>query len=262
MPDRVPASDASNAAASQTAVSTAVSYAIDLRDVRFAYKPGHTILAVHQLSVSAGSRVFLYGPSGSGKTTLLGLVSGVLKPQSGTLTVLGHDLKKMSATARDTLRGSHIGYIFQGFNLIPYLSVAENIALPCSLHHRRRERIQAPTLNDEVKRLATRLGIHAHLDASVTELSTGQQQRVAIARAIIGSPELVIADEPTSSLDTDARDAFIDLLNESIEQTPNHNSPPTTLLFVSHDRSLASHFTRTVSIADFKVTHSSSRGQT
>ena len=223
--------------------------AIHLRDVRFGYKPGHPILQIEDFSVPAGRRVFLHGPSGSGKTTLLSLISGVLVAQQGSVTVLAQDLTKLSASARDTLRGSQIGYIFQGFNLIPYLTVAENIALPCDLHPARRKRIVAGSVADEVARLARRLDIHTHLDAPVTHLSTGQQQRVAIARAIIGAPELVIADEPTSSLDTDRRDAFLALLTEVTSEAKD----PTTLLFVSHDRSLASHFDEMLSLEGLRA---------
>ena len=131
-----------------------------------------------------------HGPSGSGKTTLLSLISGVLQPATGSVHVLGQDLSHLSAAKRDTLRGSSMGYIFQGFNLIPYLTVAENISLPCQLHPQRRARIVSTSIVDEVTRLALRLDIHAHLNAPVTQLSVGQQQRVAIARAIIGSPAL------------------------------------------------------------------------
>jgi putative ABC transport system ATP-binding protein len=226
--------------------------AIHIQGARFAYTPGHPILSIDELSIPSGRRIFVHGPSGSGKTTLLSLISGVLVPQQGTVNVLGQHLTRLSASARDTLRGSRIGYIFQGFNLIPYLTVAENIALPCDLHRSRRARISAPTVAEEVARLARRLDIHTHLNASVTNLSTGQQQRVAIARAIIGSPELVIADEPTSSLDTDRRDAFLDLLTEAVDDAKARNNAATTLLFVSHDRSLASHFDETLSLAEFR----------
>jgi putative ABC transport system ATP-binding protein len=222
--------------------------AVHMQSVRFAYKPGHTILHIDELSIASGRRIFLHGPSGSGKTTLLSLISGVLVPQQGSVTVLGQELTRLSASNRDILRGSQIGYIFQGFNLIPYLTVAENIALPCDLHSARRVRIRAATVAEEVRRIARRLDIHPHLEAPVTHLSTGQQQRVAIARAIIGSPALVIADEPTSALDTDRRDAFLALLTEVIGEARTDGHPETTLLFVSHDRSLTTHFDESLSL--------------
>ena len=134
-------------------------------------------------------------------------------------------------SARDQLRGSEIGYIFQSLNLIPYLTVQQNVALPCQIHARRRKNIVAPTVNEEVERLIQRLELDTHLDRGVKKLSTGQQQRVAIARAIIGKPSLVIADEPTSSLDTDRQQAFLELLFEVCDEAK------ATLVFVSHDRS-------------------------
>ncbi len=228
--------------------------AVHLKNVCFGYTPGQAILDIDELRIPAGGRIFLHGPSGSGKTTLLSIISGVLLPQKGGVHVLGRDLPRLSASDRDTLRGSEIGYIFQGFNLIPYLSVAENIAIPCDLHEARRSRMTSPTVSTEVARIARRLDIHTHLDHSVTRLSTGQQQRVAIARAIIGAPALVIADEPTSSLDTDRRDAFLALLTEvTSEARRGSDATPTTLLFVSHDRSLATHFDQTLSLAEINT---------
>jgi putative ABC transport system ATP-binding protein len=137
-----------------------------------------------------------------------------------------------------------MGYIFQRFNLIPYLSVKENIELPCRIHAKRRKRIIAPTLEEEVRRIAERLDISQFLDRGVTRLSTGQQQRVAIARAVIGSPRLVIADEPTSSLDTDRQERFLQLLLEVCDEAR------ATLIFVSHDRSLMSHFDERIALSD------------
>lgn len=224
--------------------ANAPSSAVRLQSVTFAYPGGPQILHIDALHIARGERVFLHGPSGSGKTTLMSLLSGVVQPQAGTVEVLGQNLAARSASARDTLRGSRMGYIFQGFNLIPYLSVQENIVLPCQLHPQRRRRITAASLTAEAARLAQQLDIHAQLHSPVTQLSVGQQQRVAIARAVIGKPELLIADEPTSSLDTDRRDAFLRLLLEVTEEVG------ATLLFVSHDRGLATHFHRTLSLPE------------
>ncbi|WP_260704118.1 ABC transporter ATP-binding protein [Edaphobacter flagellatus] len=223
--------------------------AISLENVQFAYKPKEPILRIDQLRIARGRHVFLHGPSGSGKTTLLSLISGVLVPQKGSITVLGQDLTQLSGSARDKLRGSQMGYIFQGFNLLPYLTVAENIALPCYLHAARRGRITAPSVSEEVVRLAYYLDIHHQLQEPVAHLSTGEQQRVAIARAVIGAPALVIADEPTSSLDPDRRDAFLALLMEMIGAARKHNDVGTTLLFVSHDPALRAHFDEALSLA-------------
>jgi putative ABC transport system ATP-binding protein len=224
--------------------------AVHLEMVRFAYTPTIPVLDIEELCIPAGQQTFLHGPSGSGKTTLLSLISGVFTPQQGSVNVLGHELTALSASARDKLRGSQIGYIFQGFNLVPYLSVQENIALACELYPTRRARIVAPTLAGEVERLTRRLDIHTHLSTRITNLSVGQQQRVAIARAIIGSPSLVVADEPTSALDTDRREAFLTLLTEVIEESASLREDRMTLLFVSHDRSLAPRFDSILSLAE------------
>jgi putative ABC transport system ATP-binding protein len=127
--------------------------AIHLQNVVFGYDRRSPVLHVEELVVQTGKRVFLYGPSGSGKTTLLGLITGILQPQMGSCKVLGQEMTKMSMSARDQLRGSEIGYIFQGLNLIPYLTVRQNVALPCHIHARRRKNIVAPTVAEEVERL-------------------------------------------------------------------------------------------------------------
>jgi putative ABC transport system ATP-binding protein len=216
--------------------------AIHLRNAAFGYDPRKPVLQVDELVVKAGKRVFLYGPSGSGKTTLLGLITGVLQPQQGGCMVLGKELTKMSMSARDQHRGAQMGYIFQSFNLIPYLTVRQNVALPCQGHERRRRNIVAGTVDDEVERLVRRLGLEPYLDRNVRKLSTGQQQRVAIARAVIGRPSLVIADEPTSSLDSDRRQDFMELLFEVCDEAR------ATLVFVSHDRSLAERFDESIAL--------------
>jgi putative ABC transport system ATP-binding protein len=148
-------------------------------------------------------------------------------------------MSALSAAARDRYRGTHIGYIFQLFNLVPYLTARENIELPVKLHATRRARVKAG-----VDELARHLGIVDILHRKPVELSVGQQQRVAAARALIGAPELVIADEPTSSLDADAREQFLQLLFEEVK------AAGATLIFVSHDRSLAPLFTQAVSLRE------------
>lgn len=218
--------------------------AVYMKDVVFGYEAATPLLRVNELRVEEGKRVFLHGPSGSGKTTLLGLITGILQPQQGTCEVLGKEMTKLSMSARDKHRGSEMGYIFQSFNLIPYLSVRQNIDLPCLVHERRRKRILAPTLAEETVRIAGRLELGGFLDRGVKKLSTGQQQRVAIARAVIGRPSLVIADEPTSSLDADRRERFLELLFEVCDEAK------ATLIFVSHDRSLTTHFDEQISIVD------------
>lgn len=218
--------------------------AIALADLKFRYGQGREVLDIPELKIERGARVFLYGPSGSGKTTLLGVVAGVLEANSGHVEVLGRDLVKMKPAERDAFRGSHIGYIFQLFNLIPYLTVEENITLPCRLSAERRRRLNGKDLHRAAREVAEHLGIAELLRDDVTKLSVGQQQRVAASRALIGTPELIVADEPTSSLDHDHRERFIQLLFESCREAGS------TLVFVSHDRTLMPMFDRALSLPD------------
>jgi putative ABC transport system ATP-binding protein len=218
--------------------------AIALADLKFRYGQGREVLDIPELKIERGARVFLYGPSGSGKTTLLGIVAGVLEANSGHVEVLGRDLVKLKPAERDAFRGSHIGYIFQLFNLIPYLTVEENITLPCRLSAERRRRLNGKDLHRAAREVAEHLGIAEFLREDVTKLSVGQQQRVAASRALIGTPELIVADEPTSSLDHDHRERFIQLLFESCREAGS------TLVFVSHDRTLMPMFDRALSLPD------------
>lgn len=207
-------------------------------------------LQIEQFSVQRGERIFIKGESGSGKSTLLSLLGGVLTPQRGTIELLGQAINTLPDARRDRFRADHIGFIFQMFNLIPYLSVIENVLLPLHFSTQRRQRVeeQRPAV-EEAKRLLTHLDLGGELlKRPVTALSVGQQQRVAAARALIGSPELVIADEPTSSLDADRREAFIRLLINECDAAGN------TLLFVSHDSSLERHFNHTLPLASINAT--------
>ena len=218
---------------------------IEIANLSFAWKKqAQPVLNIESLQISRGERVFLRGPSGSGKSTLLNLLAGVTLPQSGVLKVLGQNMSALRSAQRDHFRAHHIGFIFQMFNLIPYLSVVENVTLPCRFSDKRKHKVlaQAESLEQEAIRLLDHLDMAQDnvLHTPVNELSVGQQQRVAAARALIGSPELVIADEPTSSLDADRRSAFIELLFRECD------SAHATLIFVSHDNSLQAPFERTI----------------
>ncbi len=224
--------------------------AIQLADLRFAW-PGqvHACVDIADFEVARGESVFLHGDSGSGKSTLLALLGGVLVPQAGSVRVLGTELTRLSAGGRDRFRVDHAGFVFQQFNLIPYLSMQENVLLPCRFSARRRQRAleRAPTLGEECRRLLAELDLDPSLwRRPVTRLSVGQQQRVAAARALIGAPELVIADEPTSALDAARQSAFLDLLARECKRAG------ATLIFVSHDRRLATHCDRSVAMADLQ----------
>ena len=223
---------------------------LSCRNVRFAWPGSPPLLDIPSFHVNAGERLFLRGPSGSGKSTLLGLIAGVITPQDGDIQVMGRNMATLSNSARDAVRADHIGVIFQQFNLVPYLSVTQNVALPCRFSSARMSAVKAAGgVEAEAKRLLTRLGLDdpALLKRNVTDLSVGQQQRVASARALIGSPSLIIADEPTSALDADSRDRFIELLSEEV------TASGAALLFVSHDGGLAPLFDRAVDLGEINT---------
>ncbi len=199
------------------------------------------------MTVSRGERVFIEGASGSGKSTLLCLLAGVVTAQQGEIWVLGQRIDRLGGARRDRFRSDHIGFIFQLFNLIPYLSVLENVTLPCRFSPKRRA--AALGNGSSLEAAAVRLLNHLDLDQGlmarpVTELSVGQQQRVAAARALMGRPEILIADEPTSSLDANRRAAFLELLFRECE------AANTTLVFVSHDATLERFFDRTIGLTE------------
>ncbi|MCT8162111.1 ABC transporter ATP-binding protein [Pseudoruegeria sp. SHC-113] len=219
--------------------------AIDIRDMAFSWRGRtHFSLAVPELTVAAGEKLFLLGESGSGKSTLLSLICGIATPQTGRVAVQGTDLASLRASARDRFRAEHIGVIFQMFNLLPYASPLDNILLPLAFAPGRRARVADPRA--EALRLTRALGLDADLvaEARTTELSIGQQQRVAAARALIGAPELIVADEPTSALDAGTQEAFLALLMAQAE------AAGATLVMVSHDARLAPRFDRSLDLAD------------
>ncbi|MFO0093253.1 MAG: ATP-binding cassette domain-containing protein, partial [Gemmatimonadaceae bacterium] len=145
-------------------MSDATAPAVELSRLRFAYRAGHDVLAIDHLTIARAETVFLHGPSGSGKTTLLGLLAGVLRASAGQVKVLGQDFTTMSNGARDAFRARHLGYVFQMFNLIPYLSVRENILLPVRLEPARRARLGGASLGDAVAALAAQLDLAPLLD--------------------------------------------------------------------------------------------------
>ena len=217
--------------------------ALELATVKFSYRPDSSdVLDITSFEMARGERVFMFGPSGSGKTTLLGLIGGLFLPRSGSITVLGSDVTSMGGAGRDQFRAREIGFIFQVFNLVPYLSVLDNVTLPCRFG--RRVSSGFPSAVEEARYLLRELGIELAISKPVGSLSIGQQHRVAAARALIGSPGLIIADEPTSALDADARTGFLNVL---FAQAKREGS---SILFVSHDRSIAAEFDRSIGLAE------------
>ena len=198
------------------------------------------------LEVKAGEFLAIRGHSGSGKTTLLLTLGAMLRPSSGRVVFEGQDMYQCSSQQRAAWRAEQIGFVFQMFNLVPYLSVIDNITLPCEFSQRRRQLAteRGYSLHDEAVRLLDALELTSEdiQRRSAMELSIGQQQRVAAARALIGAPSLIIADEPTSALDEGTRERFLELLfNEC-------SAIGTTLLFVSHDGRLGPLFDRQIAM--------------
>lgn len=212
---------------------------LEINQLAFSYPKQATLLSIEHFTLAKGERAFLRGPSGSGKSTLLSLITGTQSPLSGTIQILGKDFSQLSARKKDAFRADHMGFIFQSFNLIPFLTSIENVKLGCEFSKLRKQKAaaEAGSINNAAEQLLAALEFNNELmHKPVAALSIGQQQRVAAARALIGSPELIIADEPTSALDSDSRERFINLLFNQLAQTGS------SLLFVSHDASLASLF--------------------
>ncbi|WP_115461689.1 ABC transporter ATP-binding protein [Winogradskyella aurantiaca] len=233
---------------------------IVINNLEFRWEPtASPILTIDHLKLKKNSSLFLQGPSGSGKSTLLSLLAGILVPQSGTIEMLGQSIHQLRSKERDKFRADHVGYIFQMFNLLPYLSVLENVTLPCSFSKSRFKKLgnSDKAVEKEALRLLNKLGFSdkQFLNKPVTELSLGQQQRVAACRALMGSPEILIADEPTSALDADAQENFLTLLNEECKKNE------ITLIFVSHDERLAQQFDQVARLRGGNITVESLKGK-
>ncbi|MBO0814095.1 MAG: ABC transporter ATP-binding protein [Actinobacteria bacterium] len=217
---------------------------IQLREVTKRYAAGGDPAVDNvSLQVAAGEAVAVMGPSGSGKSTLLNLVAGLDKPSSGTITVAGQRIDALGETRTAIYRRTRVGMIFQFFNLLDDLTVADNVLLPAQLAgtSRRKARTRAD-------RLLAQLGIERYRDTFPARLSGGERQRVAIARALINSPAVLLADEPTGAVDTTTGEAIGRLLMDL-------NASGQTLVMVTHNPELAGrHASRVVRLADGRIT--------
>ncbi len=215
---------------------------IKIDSVRFYWsKKSNFKIFIQNLEIKKGEKVLLLGESGSGKTTLLSLLCGFLNPLSGTISINGNEINKLSSKSKDEYRADNIGIIFQQFNLLPYAGVIDNILLPLYFSKVRSNSIINP--QETAVQLCKQLRLPDDvINYKADSLSVGQQQRVAVARALIGNPSLIIADEPTSSIDSAAQQIFLDLMFEQIYKNES------TLLMVSHDKSLSSRFDRLIDI--------------
>ena len=208
--------------------------------LEYHYRDGKKII-FPEIEVGKGERLLIRGFSGCGKTTLLSLIAGALKLQNGDIKFDGNEYSKMSSLLLDKFRADHIGYIFQTLNLIPFLSVSENIALGIKFSKSRKSKVN--DFNQEIVRLVSSLGLGKEvLKTPVNRLSVGQQQRVAVARALLGKPDLILADEPTSALDSGTTQKFLNEVMETFDSTRQ------AIIMVSHDTSIAPYFD---SVIDF-----------
>ncbi len=205
--------------------------ALELKSLLFSWPNQSPLIDIPALKLQRGEHLFIYGSSGSGKTTLLNLLSGIYPCQQGDILIAGESMAALSAAKRDRLRASSIGVVFQQLNLIPYLSVLQNVLLVSAFS---KKILQA---QQRARYLLQKLGLEQQLwQAPANQLSVGQQQRVAIARALLTQPALLIADEPTSALDHKHRDSFMQLMLSEAELCG------TTVVFVSHDPALRAYF--------------------
>ena len=211
---------------------------IKIQNLSFAYTE-KVVLDIADLEFNRNQSVFIAGPSGSGKSTLLNILAAIHAPAPETIDILGFDMGMLKAAARDRFRGAHIGYIFQSLNLIPYLTVRENILLPMKVQNK-----SVADAEEHLKNLASELQINEQLDSRASEISVGQAQRAACARALMMKPEIILADEPTSSLDAANKERFIQLLFKVAAESDS------TVIFVSHDESLAHLFERKIVMAE------------
>jgi putative ABC transport system ATP-binding protein len=217
--------------------------AVALRDVRKVHGRGDgAVVALDGVSVTLprGSFTAIMGPSGSGKSTLLNVAAGLDRPTSGTVVLGETDLAGLSERRLTLLRRERIGFVFQAFNLLPSLTVAQNIGLPLRLNGRRLKRAT-------VREVAARVGLDARLRHRPSQLSGGQQQRVAIARALVTRPEVVFADEPTGALDSRTGRDVLALLREVVDADGH------TVVMVTHDPVAAAHADRVILLADGRL---------
>lgn len=198
-------------------------------------------LIVDEIEIKQGEQVVLYGPSGCGKSTLLRLIAGELVPQSGQIHHQGFEISSAADEARRAYRIQHIGFVFQDFPLVPYLSAIENTLLAYRIH----PKLQlTEVIQTKANQLLGQLGLGDKLNRQPQALSQGERQRVAIARALMTDPPLILADEPTAGLDPERGAQVVDLLKSLVEKEQR------TLVLVTHDPSVRARFDRHIRVGD------------
>ena len=210
---------------------------------------GQTVTALQcpELRIEAGEYVAVVGPSGSGKSTLLSLLGGMLSPTSGRIWLADTSIYEQSVTARSAIRRERMGFVFQTFNLIPYLTALQNVQVPLGLN--------GVTPDMQVERataMLSRFGLSDRLRHKPSELSVGQQQRVALARTLVNDPQIILADEPTGNLDPASREVVLKAFDTC------HNEGR-TIVMVTHDLAAATRAGRCLTLEDGKITEATRR---
>jgi putative ABC transport system ATP-binding protein len=208
---------------------------------------GRTVAALDNasLEIAPGDFIAVVGPSGSGKSTLLLVLGGMLSPSTGKVFLNGHSLYELSPNRRAELRRQKVGFVFQTFNLVPYLTALENVQIPLYLAG-----LDEAAQRDRAAALLERVGLSDRLDHRPAELSIGQQQRVALARVLANDPEIILADEPTGNLDPETGQQILDLLEEM-------NREGRTVVVVTHDPRAAARAKRTLRLHDGRISSAS-----
>ncbi len=190
------------------------------------------------IDIGLGEYVAVVGPSGSGKTTLLSMLGGMLSPDSGKVWFDGQSLYELSVIERTKLRRERIGFVFQTFNLVPFLTALENVQVPLFLHG-----VSKSKQRDRAVSLLEQVGLGNRIEHKPSELSTGQQQRVALARTLANNPRLILADEPTGNLDPSSREAVLSMFDHFV-------SEGRTIVMVTHDPGAAARASRRLCLSD------------
>jgi putative ABC transport system ATP-binding protein len=225
---------------------------IRISNLRFKYPNADFQLSIPSLAVCACQTTAVVGPSGSGKTTMLALIAGIFTPDEGDIKVSDICVSAMSENKRRAWRLENVGMVFQDFELLPYLTVCDNILLPYRIG---RSSPLTRAVHDRARDCIQIVGLEKHVNRPVTRLSQGERQRVAIARALLGEPALILADEPTGNLDPKNSDLILDLLFDQVSRNKS------TLVMVTHDHSLLPRFDHVVSFADLLQPFVSAEGK-
>ena len=219
--------------------------ALQIHDLAFRYPSERFALKIPSLELAAGEQIAITGPSGCGKTTLLRLICGILTPEAGQVQAGSTMLSTLTEGARRQFRLRHIGLVFQTFELIPYLNARDNILLPFRVAG---DLILSAEIRDRVETLAIQTGIAHLLEQFPMEISQGERQRIALCRALITGPELILADEPTGSLDPQNQQRAVALLHEQARRAG------ATLIMVTHEPSLLAGFDRHIALPEIQGT--------